>query len=202
MAEACRPRRELKSGRSTSQLAWCLLLLAIALLAACRSAPPPPSPSGGVYTSSTYHFRLTYPNGWQVNTPKGTTSSTTVPLEIVITRIDAQAAGGAQVSSFTVVVFNARDPVVATPIAQLHAEASCVKPATTTCLKPVTISGKTGYEDTPVTANIPGSQVSDTHTDYYLLTADYEYQISTDAVSGDNAGSMLQAMLDSFTVLS
>ena len=124
----------------------------------------------------------------------------------MITRIDAQAAGGAQVSSFTVVVFNARDPVVAKQIDQLIAEAheaSCPKPPATSCLKPVTISGKTGYEDTPVTANIlPGSQVSENHTDYYLFTADYEYQISTDAVSGDNAVSMLQVMLDSFTILS
>ncbi len=201
MADQRRTRRDRKSRRMARLVTWSLAMAAFMMLAACRSAPPPPSPSGGVYTSSTCHFRLTYPNGWQVNTPAGSTSSATVPLEIVITRIDAQAAGGAQVSTFTVVVFNAKDPnaqqqEIDPLLKREHASNSALQ------LKPVLIAGRTGYEDIPQTGTIPGTQVSVTHTDYYLLTSNFEYQISTDAVSGDNAASSLDAMLKSFTLLS
>ncbi|MGO8949787.1 MAG: hypothetical protein ACLQUY_19465 [Ktedonobacterales bacterium] len=202
MAHQCRPRRNWKSGRFTTLVIGCMALLALVMLAGCRSAPPPPSASGGVYTSSEYHFRVTYPNGWQVSTPAGTTPtpSTTIPLEIVITRIDAQSAGGAQVSSFTVVVYNAKDKYADLQIKQLLEEAH--EPNSPPHITPFTIAGKAGYQDAPVQGTIPGSQITDTHTDYYLITPDYEYQISTDAVSGDNAASALQAMLKSFTVLS
>jgi hypothetical protein len=140
---------------------------------------------------------VTYPNGWQVNTPVGKTSSTTVPLEIVITQIDAQATGGAQVSSFTLAVYNARDKVAAAQINQLLKEAhQAASP-----LQPITISGKSGYQDKPVVGTVPGTQVTDTHIDYFLVTTDYEYQISIDALSSDNSMPALQGILKSFKLL-
>jgi hypothetical protein len=183
--------------QSTRPLMWALVVLAVAGLSACRSAPPPPSAAGGTYTSAKYHFRVTYPNGWQVNTPSSTTPSTTVPLEIVITQIDAQAAGGAQVSSFTLAVYNAKDTVAAAQINQLLKQAHQANSP----LKPITISGKSGYQDKPVEGTVPGTQVTDTHIDYYLITTDYEYQISIDALSSDNSMPALQGMLKSFTLL-
>ena len=56
---------------------------------------------------------------------------------------------------------------------------------------PITISGVKGYQYGQPPTIIPGSQITDTHTDYYLMTPDFEYQISTDAVSDDNATSAL-----------
>jgi hypothetical protein len=167
-------------------------------LAACgRSMPPPPVPAGGVYTSTAYHFHFSYSTGWQVSTPAGTTPSTAIPLEIVVTRVNAQPQGGAQVSSFTVVVFNAQDPSVVSQIRglekQFHAKGSKYLP--------ITISGVRGYQLNESPTTIPGSQVTDTHTTYYLITPDFEYQISMDALSDDNAAGTLQAMLNSFTLL-
>jgi hypothetical protein len=197
VADRCRCWRNWYLRQPTGPLLWVLALLALAALSACRSAPPPPSAAGGTYTSSKYHFSVAYPNGWKVNIPSGATSSTTIPLEIVITQIDAQAAGGAQVSSFTLAVYNAKDKVAAAEINQLLKQAH----ETNSPLQPITISGKNGYQDKSVEATVPGTQVTDTHTDYYLITSSYEYQISIDALSSDNSMPVLQAMLKSFTLL-
>jgi hypothetical protein len=177
---------------------WCLVSLALLALAACgHSMPPPPAASGGVYTSAAYHFRLTYPSGWEVSTPTGTAPSLAIPLEIVVTRVNAQAAGGGQVSSFTVVVFDAQDATVTSQIKSLEKQ---VHSAGSKYL-PITISGVRGYQSNQSPTIIPGSQITDTHTDYYLITTDYEYQISTDALSDDNAAGTLHAMVQSFTLL-
>jgi hypothetical protein len=182
---------------------WCLVSLTLLALAACgRSMPTPPSVAGGVYSNTAFHFRFSYPGGWEVNTPKfniptSTTSSAAIPLEIVVTRIDAQAAGGGQVSSFTVVAYNVRDTTVAANIKsldqQIHAKGSKYLP--------ITISGIKGYQLNQAPTTIPGSQITDAHSDYFLITRDFEYQISTDALSDDNATGALQSMLNSFTVL-
>ncbi|GAC1455210.1 MAG: hypothetical protein PVSMB4_15770 [Ktedonobacterales bacterium] len=49
-------------------------------------------------------------------------------------------------------------------------------------------------------ANGTPTALSDTHTDYYLVHGGYEYQLSTDAVSNDNAAPALAAMLRSFVI--
>jgi len=198
VADLCSGWRDWSVRRSTGALVCALIVLAVAALSACRSAPPPPAVAGGTYTSTTYHFSVAYPSGWQVNTPAGTVSSTTVPLEIVITRIDAQAAGGAQVSSFTVAIYNANDKVAAAEINQLLNEAHQANSP----LQPITIAGKSGYQSKPVAGTVPGTEVTDTHVDYYLITTNYEYQISIDALSSDNSMPALQGMLKSFTLLS
>ena len=64
-----------------------------------------------------------------------------------------------------------------------------------------TISGLPAYRATSVQQPIANTQYSDTHTDYYLIHGGYEYQLSTDAVQGDNAAAPLDAMLRSFTIL-
>ena len=199
VADQQRRRRRWALCPRTGVVTWCLVSLAMLALAACgRSMPPLSAPSGGVYTSTACHFRVTYPNGWAVSTPAGTTPSAAIPLEIVITRVNTQLAGGGQVSSFTVVVFNVRDTTVAGNIKlldqQIHDKGSKYRP--------ITISGVRGYQYDQLPTIIPGSQITDTHTDYYLVTPDFEYQISTDALSDDNAASALQGMLNSFTVLS
>jgi len=166
--------------------------------------PPPPEAAAGVYSNTAYHFRFSYPGGWVVNSPKfyiptsaTPTPSVAIPLEIVVTRIDAQAAGGGQVSSFTVVAYNVRDTTVAANIKsldqQIHAKGSKYLP--------ITISGIKGYQLNQTPTTIPGSQITDAHSDYFLITRDFEYQISTDALSDDNATGALQSMLNSFTVL-
>jgi hypothetical protein len=198
VADRCRCWQYWYLRQPTRPLMWALVVLAVAALSACRSAPPPPSAAGGTYTSAKYHFSVTYPNGWQVNTPSGSTPSATVPLEIVITQIDAQAAGGAQVSSCTIAVYNAKDKVAAAQINQLLKEAHQADSP----LKTITISRKSGYQDKPVEGTVPGTQVTDTHIDYYLITSNYEYQISIDALSSDNSMPALQGMLKSFTLLS
>jgi hypothetical protein len=182
----------------TRLISWCLLCLAALAVAACgTSAPPPPATSGGVYTSEAYHFNLTYPSGWQVNTASGTTPSTTIPLQIVVTRINAQPSGGGQVSTLTVVVFNAQESTVASQIKSLL---QLVRKSGSGYV-PVTISGVKGYRHAQQPAVIYGTTITDTHTDYYLITAKFEYQISTDSVSSDNDQGALETMVQSFTLL-
>ncbi len=183
---------------ATRVIPWCLLCLAMLAVAACgTSAPPVPVAAGGVYSSDAYHFKLTYPSGWQVSTPSGTAASAAIPLEIVVTRINAQASGGGQVSTLTVVVFNAHDATVAAQIKSLLQQVRT--PASG--FVPVSISGVKGYRHAQSPTIIYGSQITDTHTDYYLITPKYEYQISTDAVSSDNDQSALAKMVQSFTLL-
>ena len=208
MADQQRRRGRVSLGPRTGTVIWCLVSLTMLALAACgHSMPPPPAASGGVYTSTAYHFRFSYPSGWEVstpqssgldvNTPTSATPSVAAPLEIVVTRIDAQAAGGGQVSSFTVIAFNMHDASVAANIKVLSQQFT----AKGSKFLPITISGVKGYQYNQPPTAIPGSQITDAHTDYYLMTPDFEYQISTDALSDDNATSALQDMLNSFTVV-
>src|SRR5260370_40428569 len=47
-------------------LAWCLAALLSLLVTACAQphANQLPTPPGGIFTSATYHFSVTYPVGW------------------------------------------------------------------------------------------------------------------------------------------
>jgi hypothetical protein len=106
------------------------------------------------------------------------------------------------VSTFTLAVYNAKDKVAAAQINQLLSEANQAKSP----LQPITIAGKSGYQRKPVAATVPSVPgttvtVTDTHIDYYLITTNYEYQISIDGLSSDNSMPALQGMLRSFTLL-
>ncbi len=167
------------------------LLLGLLALAACGSSSPPvPKAAGGTYTNKQYHFSVTYPAGWQATV--GQQSSAIVPLTLVITRIHSDTAEGAAVSTFTVTVFDAHNSTIVTSVKGLAGDKT---------LTPVTLAGLPAYRGTPIQQPAQGTQVNDTHTDYYLPAPDYEYQLSTDAIPGDNADAALQSMLSSFTLL-
>lgn len=171
-------------------------MLALAL-AVCgcgtTSTQLPPEPSG-TYASATYHFSVTYPDGWKTTTLPG--GSTAIPLTITITHIGSAQAEGAFVSTFTLAVIDTTSPDEATPVAQLKQQI-----AAHAALTPITLSGQSAYQDTPQQKTLPNGGPTITHTDYYLLAGRYEYAISTDAVSTDSgAGAALLAMVHSFTL--
>ncbi len=180
------------SGFGWSGTAGALALLLAMALAGCGSvsAVPKHDLPGGVYTNSQYHFRITYPLGWQLNVAPQ--SSSVSPVTLLITRSGDLQATGSLVSTFTVAVFDASYAPIATAVAGYGSN---------TTLHSLTISGLPAYEASPVQQPMANSQVSDTHTDYFVVHGGYEYQLSTDAVKGDNAEPALNAMLQSFTIL-
>lgn len=166
-------------------------VIALSAMAACApTAPALPTAQGGTYTSKQFHFSVRYPEGWQATI--GQQSSTIVPLTLVITRAHSSAAEGGAVSTFTVTVFDAHDSDVAQSVAAL---------ATDKTLTHMTIAGLPAYQSAAIQQPAQGTQADDTHRDYYLPAGNYEYQLSTDAISGDNADAALQSMLSSFTIV-
>jgi hypothetical protein len=148
---------------------------------------------GGTYSNSTYHFKVTYPDGWQANACGSDRNcaqsqpNAPVPLIVVITRTGSHNPGQL-ISSLTIDVMT------------LQALGGADKAAATLerdkTLSPVTISGIAGYQDKPITQQ--NATTSVTHTDYYLIHGEYEYQISADALSGD--AHTLQTMIQSFAI--
>lgn len=166
-----------------------MAVLGMALAACGQTAAPPPRFAGGVYTSATYHFHITYPAGWKVNAQPS--SSSVVPLSVSITSSDTVNTPGNPISTLTIAVFNAHDANIAKSIKSL---------ATDTTLQKTTLAGLSAYVSAPVAQQVPSSSLTDTHTDYYLVTPNWEYQLSTDAVSGENARAALQNMVASFAL--
>jgi hypothetical protein len=166
-------------------------ILALVLgLSACRaSATAPRKLPGGTYTNTRFHFTVDYPAGWQVNVQPQ--SSTFAPLSLSITRSGELKSNGSLVSTFGVTIFNAADPTLAAFIAKMKTDKT---------LHATTIAGLQGYQAAPVARQLPGSQSTVTHTEYYVVHDTYEYQLSTDAVQGDNADDALAGMLKSFSI--
>lgn len=169
--------------------AACVMLLGLTLAACGQTAAPPPTFAGGVYTSAQYHFSVTYPTGWKVNAQPS--SSAVVPLTVYITRSDAINTPGDPISTLTIAVFNVHDSDIAKSIKSL---------ATNKTLQKTTLAGLSAYASVPIQQPVPSSTITDTHTDYYLVTSDWEYQLSTDAVSGESSDAALQNMVQSFTL--
>lgn len=175
----------------------CVVLAAGLLLVACHASVAAPNPPAGAYKSARFHFSVSYPTGWQTATTPPDQSSPAVPLTLVLTRSGDTAATGS-VSSFTITVFDLHVGAVATPAALLKQQAL----APNSPLRPVTLAGQTAYQDAPARRPLPGgSNLTISHTDYYLFTAAYEYQISVESVSGEHADADLASMLKSFTLL-
>ena len=169
------------------------------------------APRGGGYTNARYHFTVRYPSGWQasandggvpgawptLSAANGVTASgvqaTPIPLSVTITRMGQSAAAG-PTSSLTITVWDLNNPTGASQAASL---------ATNKTLHAATIGGLAGFESTPNKLPLPGnagsaSATADTHTDFYVVHGAYEYQLSTDAISGDNSDGALAGMVASF----
>jgi hypothetical protein len=114
---------------------------------------------------------------------------------VVITQTSTDQIDSALISSFTVTVLNAGDPAIASAIASQKAQASGANPV----LKTIALAGQSAWQAQPMTKQLQDSDQSATHTDYYLLHGAYEYQLSTDAITGGGADAALAAMLKSFT---
>ncbi len=163
-----------------------LLAILVVFTAACGSTSLP----AGVYTSQQYHFKVSYPTGWQVNVSQQ--PDAVAPLIVIITRSSVRSTAGSTISSLTIDVLKLSDtggPQVATQLAQDKN------------LTPVTLSGLTAYRDKPTQQQGGGNQAGAvvTHTDYYIVQGAYEYQMSIDALSGDE--SALDTMANSFTIV-
>lgn len=176
-----RPSRWLARACGTGLLAFC-----VALIAACGGSSLP----AGVYTNQQYHFSLSYPSGWQVNVKQQ--SDAPAPLIVIITRSGARSTTGSIISSLTIDVLKLSDaggPQVATQLAK------------DTTLTPVTLSGITAYQDKPTQQHGAGNEsaFTVTHTDYFIVHGAYEYQMSLDALAGDE--SAVDAMARSFSIV-
>lgn len=183
--------------------AWIILALCVSVslaLVGCRSsrstASQPVLP-GGMYRSDAFHFTVTYPAGWQANITPAAAASQGIPLHVIITRTDSAQTNSSLVSNCSITILNTRDRNIAQAIEALKLRIQKKDEH----LHSVTLGGMPGYQEDAVQQEIPGTQLSDTHTTYYLLLGDYVYEISTDALSSDNADGALRSMVASFTIL-
>lgn len=175
----------LAKGRRAPFVALALLALWCLALSAC-GATTTNLPSG-VYSSQQYHFSVTYPAGWKVNT--SSQPGATAPLIIIITRSGASQTPGSLISTLTIDVMDMSNAGVAQNAAALSKNSALSK---------VNIGGQPGFSDKPLLQS--NASVTLTHRDYYVVHGGYFYQISTDALAGD--GSALDTMALSFTILS
>jgi hypothetical protein len=112
---------------------------------------------------------------------------------LTITRVGQQSGTG-PTSNLTVTVWDLSNPTAAAQAASLTKN-----PA----LHSTTIAGLPGFAASPSLQPLPGkvgssTSVTDAHSDYFVVHGGYEYQLTTDVISGDNAASALQSMVTSF----
>lgn len=175
-------------------LAITLAALACLAITACGSASAPTlNLPGGTYSSATYDFHITYPRNWLANpsevTPSSDNSVVPIPFTLVITRTGDPHSAASLISTCRITVMNMKSRDIAKSAADL---------ATNKTLQAMTIGGASGYVSAPLAQDIPNSQISVTHTDFYVVHGGYEYQISTDSVKGDDADADLKSMVESF----
>lgn len=175
--------------RRASFAALALLALLTVALSACGDSTP--NLPGGVYTNQQYHFRVSYPAGWQVNA--SAQPGATAPLIVIITRSGATQAPGSQISTLTIDVLDTSSAGIAQTAAALSKNSALSK---------ITFGGQPGFRDKPTQQAGAGADVASalTHSDYYVVYGGYLYQVSADALAGD--GATLDTMAQSFTLLS
>lgn len=163
-------------------------LMALMALSSCGATTP--TLPAGAYTNQQYHFRVTYPAGWQVNT--SAQPGAIAPLIVIITRSGARQTPGSQISTLTIDVLDMSNASVAQSAAALSKNSA---------LSAMTFGGQPGYRDKPTVQTGAGSDASAsvTHSDYFVAHGGYFYQVSTDALPGD--GPTLDRMAQSFTLL-
>ena len=173
-----------------------LVLAALVCLAftGCGTASAPTlNLPGGTYSSVTYDFHITYPRNWLANpseaTPADDGSALPIPFTLVITRTGDAHSAASLISTCTVTVMNLKNSDIAKSADGL---------ATNSTLKATTIGGIAGFVSASLAQDVPNSEISVTHTDYYVVHGGYEYQMSTDSVKGDNADGDLHSMVESF----
>lgn len=170
---------------------WLSALLGLS--AACASIPTAvsTSQSGGTYTDAQYHFKITYPRGWQAKVLYSSATS----LQFAVQPINEQDPRGLNpsvyldISSLQGLVGGASE-----------VEAEFAKKVGSVGFSVVTISGKTAYEDGPVTEHQPNRSL--TQNDYYLIYDDKEYHFavaSIDTISGN--AQTVQMIFQSFTII-
>lgn len=180
---------QMRQGRWAARRAPIAALAALTLLLSACGATTPKLP-GGVYTNQQYHFSVSYPAGWQVNT--SAQPGATAPLIVIITRSGTHQPPGSQISTLTIDVLAMSDASVAKSAAALSKNSALSK---------ITFGGQPGYRATPTTQKGAGSDASAslTHSDYYVAYSGYLYQVSADALAGD--GATLDTMAQSFKLL-
>lgn len=214
-----------KPGIGWQRIPWLMLattlplVLLTLLLAACGGAAtptPPPAPSGS-YTSTVYHFALTYPSGWKTSDclywDQQTYQCDSSPpvsgprmglLAVALAKPDASANANGLVSNLTIAVLDLRNPQsIGRDLLQTIMTRSSNK-----AYHGVPLAGHTAYTTGPIQQPIytltpqptPGSRQSETHTDYYLLINSFEYHLSTDVLAGDQADDAIKSMLASFSL--
>ncbi len=163
------------------------MLLALLLTACGASTPPLPSAPGGIYTNTQFQFSVAYPAGWVPNeeraplgSPQATSEAVAIPLTVAITQTGASQVNSALLSAFTITVLTASNPAIAASIASQRAQASGDHPTLAT----ITLANQSAWQSSPVSQQLPNSNQSATHTEYYLLHGAYEFQLSTDSIAG------------------
>lgn len=178
----------------TRALTVALASVACLVIAACGSPSALQLPAGS-FTSTAYGFHVAYPRNWKANpfdtTPTaGNSAQSAIPFTLVITRTGDTHSVASLISTCTITVMNLKDSTIATSAAHLASDKT---------LAATTIGGVQGYESKPIVQNVPNTQTSVTHIDYYVVHGEYEYQISTDSVSSDHADGDLKSIITSFT---
>lgn len=186
-----------RSGYISKRLILALCVLVSLALAACRATTTQSTLPGGTYRNDTFHFSVSYQTGWQVNVAPASTASQGIPLHVVITRTTSLQSNSSLVSNCSITVLNTQNSDVALLLKPLKDRIQ----RKDTRLRAVSLGGQPGFQEEPVRQDIPGTQLSDTHTNYYLLLGTYVYEINTDAISSDNADAALQSMVASFTIV-
>ncbi len=193
-------QRRTRRGRTQAGIILALCVLVSLALVGCRSsrstASQPVLP-GGIYRSDAFHFTVTYPAGWQANITPAAQASQGIPLHVIITRTDSVQTNSSLVSNCSITILNTRDRNIAQAVEPLKTRIQKKDEH----LHSVTIGGMAGYQEDLVRQEIPDTQLTDTHTTYYLFLDQYVYEISTEAISSDNADAALQSIVASFTIL-
>jgi hypothetical protein len=189
MPAKARRRHGVSIGQIASVVVCCAIAFVLGLAPVMLHGLTQSGNQQSTYTSTTFHFSISYPSGWVVNTAPD--ASQIIPLTILITRSTPHQSSGSLESTFTVAVLSLADKDVAASAAKLPKD---------TTKRHITLAGLPAYADKPNTQQVPGTTATATHADYFFIHGAYEYQLSTDTISSDHVDAAMQSMLQSFAI--